>query len=232
MAVTQKTVVLNDFGLARRERTTGAGTSVRYSVSIEATPMVHTFDAKSLGRAPAQAIVDHLRTRVQSIGAEAAPSTVLKRKYATDALTRGAAWATRRYSGGRTGTKAPTGSTKLFNDSGRFAEGLTASPTRDNQWVINVTANRFDPSTFPEGEAGVMRLFVRLRELVPEFGDANRLADIATIRAAITASSEQLVASASFAPGGMGTRDYGAERKRAQLDALRSVLDLAREIDG
>lgn len=231
MSVTQKTVVLNEFGgasLQRRERTTSTGTSVRYTVSIEAQPFVHVFDAKTLGAGPAHAIVDHLRRRVEDIGMPAAPATILRRKYAKSALERGARWATERYGGGKMGTMAPTESDRLFNDSGRLAKGLVASPTRDNNWVINVPANRFDPSTFRDGEAGLVRMYTRLRELVPEFGDANQLGTVPAVRQAIGESIDFILMR------GLG-RTYGdaaglRERVRAaQLDAIREALALAQQ---
>lgn len=232
MAVTQRTIVLNDFGLARRERTSSSGTAIRYTVSIEAAPLVHVFDAKALGQGPAQEIAEHLRRRIETIQVAAAPATLLRRKYAESALDRGAGWASNRYSGGRTGTKRageakPDG--RLFNDSGRFAAGLIAQPTRENNWVINVPANRLDPSTFRDGEAGLVRMVDRLRELVPEFGNANELAKIGSVRAAIGDSVDRIFMS------GLG-RSYSHQTdlrtrvRAAQMDAIREALQLAGEL--
>lgn len=47
--ILQETIVLNDFGLAERRRTTSKGTSSRYTVTINAEPIIHTFeDRKSV----------------------------------------------------------------------------------------------------------------------------------------------------------------------------------------
>jgi hypothetical protein len=229
MAITQKTVVLNDFGLARRERTTSAGTGIRYSVSIEAQPMLHVFDAKMLGAGPALAIAEYLSKEVKAIGVDAALSTQLKRKYAPAALERGTRWAQERYSGGRTGTVPPTGSSKLFNDSGRFAGGIVASPTRDNQWVINVPANRLDPRTFKDGEAGLVRMFAQLRQYVPAFGDPGQLLNVHDVQRAIGDSVDLIFVK------GMG-RSYSSNSslrnsvRQNQLDALREVLALGQQL--
>lgn len=223
--------MLNDFGLARRERTTSSGTGVRYTVSIDAQPLVHNFDAKLLGKGPADAIVEHLSARIAAITATAAPATILKRKYAVAALDRGTRSATDRYSGGRTGTKRPTGSDRLFNDSGRLSQGLASTPTRDNDYVINVPANRFDPRTFANGEAGLVRMLERLRELVPEFGDATRLAQVPSVRAAVGASLDYLLVSQLGRSYG-GSTDLRARVREARADAIRQALQLVGSLGG
>lgn len=229
MAITQKTVVLNTFGLERRERFSSSGDAMgaRYSVSVDATPMVHRFDAKQLGRGPAIAIVEHLRDRVETIGLDAKPATIARREQAKKALAKGGPEAVRRYSGGRIGTMEPAKSTKLFNDSGRFASGIFAAPTTSG-WTINFPANRFDPSTFDDGEAGVMRLFVRLRELVPEFGDAAQLSTVLSVRRAIADSTNAIIARSSWRSS--GAVDLGDRRRAATIAAVREAIDLVLEI--
>lgn len=231
MPVTQRMIAINDFGLARRERTSASGkTSNRYTVSIEAEPLVHTFDTKRLGRAPALAIAEHLKERIKAIGAVAAPSTQLERKYAATALNAGKAWANKRYAGGRIGTMAPNQSHRLFNDSGRFVAGIVAAPTRDENWVINVPANRLDPRTFRDGEAGVVRMVALLREYVPEFGDATKLIRVPEVRRAIIDSLDTVLA--------RGDRAYQRNTKlraalrQSQLEALKQGLELFQTIGG
>lgn len=229
MPITQRTVVLNTFGLERRERFNAAGEAMgaRYSVSIDATPMIHRFDAKALGRGPANAIVEHLRMRIEDIPVDAAPATIRRRAQAKKELERGDPMAVKRYAGGRIGTKQPGASTKLFNDSGRFLEGLYAAPVA-NGYTINVPANRFDPSTFDGGEAGVMRLFVKLRELVPEFGDAAQLSTVLSVRRAIQEASESIIARSSWRSSS-SVVDLG-EARRSRLEAVREALELASTI--
>lgn len=229
MAITQKVHVLNDFGLERRERTTSRGTKARYTVSIQAEPLVHVFDTKSLGAGPAAAIAEHLRERVRGIGAEAAPSTLLHRKYAATAATSGKRWAARRYAGGRIGAMAPNQSSRLFNDSGRLVKSIVAGPTRDENWVINVAANRFDPKTFRDGEAGVSRMHDLLRQHVPEFGDSAALLQVPAVRRAIGESVDTIFRKAIGRQYADATSLRAAVRQ-AQLDALKRGLELVRAL--
>lgn len=185
--ISQKTVTLNDFGLARRDRTTSKGTSSRYTVTLDARPLVLDFDTKTLGRGLATRIADHLRARVAAIGAEASPSTQLQRKYAANAMSSGKPWASRRYTGGRIGVMSPNQSPRLFNDSGRFVRGITASPTRDNNWVINVPANRLNAAQLGS-ETALKDIFHKLRLHVPEFGSASELLKVPEIQDEVRAA--------------------------------------------
>lgn len=224
-----RTITLNEFGLARRERTSNAGTtSIKYTVSIDAAPMVHTFDSKSLGRGPADAIADHLRGRVAGIGERAAPATIRRRELAAKAFASGDLATMKRYGGGRIGAMPPNQSDRMFNDSGRMARGIAAGPTKDNQWVVNFPANRFDPSTLKGGEAGVIKMFERLRQLIPEFGDVSILADVAAVRQAIDESTELIISRNTFSVGG-SLVSLGSARA-ARLDALRAGLELFQQI--
>ncbi len=229
--VSQRVVVINDMGLERRERTTSTGTTSRFTVSIKAEPLVHVFDPKTLGMGPAMAIAEHLRERVASIGATASPSTQLARKYAATAFAAGKSYATNRYAGGRIGAMAPNQSPRAFNDSGRFAKSIVAAPTRDNNWVVNVAANRLDPSTFRDGEAGVNRIFVQLRQYVPEFGDASQLLTVPGVRSAIGESIDAIFIR-GIGSRYTGNRDFRAQVRRAQLDALRKGFDLLQSLQG
>lgn len=188
--------MLNTFGLERRSRTTGQGpalkTKDRYTITIKAEPMVHIFDARALGQGPAEAIVEHLRNRIRGISEVAKPATLAARQRAKDAYQRGEPWAKRRYAGGRTGGKEPGQTVRLFNDSGRLADGLFARPTRDNAWTVNVPANRFDPTTFSGGEGAMAEMVARLQQLVPEFGDAAKLSQVAEVRQAIADSVNEI----------------------------------------
>ncbi len=184
----QTTVVINDFGsgsLERRTRMSASGKSKdRWSVTLDANPLSFDFDTKTIGRGVADTIAAHLRKRVSEIGAVASPSTQLKRKYAASALARGESWAVRRYSGGRTGATPPNQSPRLFNDSGRFARGITVGPTRDNNWVINVPANRLN-ATQLGSENALSEIVNKLRQYVPEFGSAVDLVQVPVVKHAI-----------------------------------------------
>ena len=197
MPITQKTVILNAFGtgsLERRTRTSASGkASDRWTVTLDAAPLELDFDTKALGKGPAEAIAAHLRARISDIGAEAAPSTQLKRKYAATALTAGKAWAHKRYAGGRIGTTPPNQTPRLFNDSGRFVKGLVANATRDNNWVINVAANRLNAALLG-GESVLINIVNRLRAFVPEFGSAADTVRVPAVRRAIAAAAKGIVA--------------------------------------
>lgn len=221
MPVRQTTVKLSDFGdgsFERRTRTTGSGSSDRYSATIEAKPVVLEFDPKALGAKVATAITEHLRQRISGISADAAPSTQLKRKYASAALMRGEHWAVKRYAGGKTGPTPPNQTSRLFNDSGRFVRGLIARPTRDNNWVINVAANRLRL----ENEGATMRMVDRLRQFVPEFGSGAALLGVTAIQVAIRETSQAIIAGSAK---GKELGKFLQEVSKVALDALAKQED-------
>lgn len=195
-------MVVNDYGggsLTRRTRTitdkagnSRAGKS-RYTVEIKSEPLLIQTDPKALGAAPAIAIRDHLKQRVGDINETASPNTIKARLSAQKAVMQGQPWAMKRYSGGRIGTRAPARTDRLFNDSGRLVESIAVA-ARGDSWIINVAGNRFDPSTLNGGEAALMRIIERLRDLVPEWGDARKLVDVLSVQRAIRQSlSDALV---------------------------------------
>ncbi len=216
-SITQEVVALNDFGFEERRRTTGSGTTNRYTVSIKAEPIVHLFDAKELGRGPAEAIAEAIRKGIRDIGEIASASTRARRASAAEALRRGASWAVARYSGGKTGPKEPNKTPRLFNDSGRLAEGIVAGPTRDNTWVINVTSNRFDPSTFVGGVSALVSMFERLRALVPALQGPQRLMEIQSVKDAIEGTQADIFISRGHA--------LASQRRRLLADIRRGQVD-------
>lgn len=176
----QDVEVLCDFGgatLESRTRTSAAGnTAVRYSMSIKADPILHNLSQVDLGRGPAEAIVAILQRQFREVSERVRPATELKRAQAVGALARGAAWAVRRYTGGKTGGTAPNQSSppRMFNDSGRLRGGIFARwNALEAGWTINVPANRLDPATFPGGTFQAM--VQRLTQLVPAFGGGDAL---------------------------------------------------------
>lgn len=177
-------MILNDYGtgsLTRRTSTTGRS---RYTVEIKAEPILIQTSAKALGAGPAQAIAAHLKERVADISAPASKATMKARLSAQKALIAGESWAQKRYGGGRLGTRAPARSDRLFNDSGRLIESIAVGTT-SRGYVINVAGNRFDASTLDGGEAVLVRIVARLRDLVPEFGDPRLLLDSLPVQRAL-----------------------------------------------
>jgi hypothetical protein len=203
MAISQDVVVLNDFGSMRveeRQRTTGAGTSSRYTVTMTADPILHDFAQAKLSRTVPDALAALLRRQIEAITAPAAPSTIKSREYAANAFERGESWARKKYGGGRIGDMkpngAPTGTGKLFNDSGRFAKSVVAMQNiEEGTFTINVAANRLRPESFPAGAYD--RMIERLRQLAPAWkGGINALQDPALVDAIKTAQAEWIVSTA------------------------------------
>lgn len=228
--IVQRVVAINDFGLQERERTSKAGnTTVRYTVTITGTPLPHDLNPRELGRRPAEAMAEHLRARIRTLQASASHGTIDQRKAAAQAYDRGEAWALKRYAGGRLGPKRPGMSDKLFNDSGRLADGLIARPVgtsgvrpgNPNEWVINVAASRFDPSTLtgPEGRDGLaalQQIYHRLVELIPEFGNPQQLVNVPSVRKAIEDSAAGILAR---------NAKLTDQLRNERLKALGAVLD-------
>jgi hypothetical protein len=191
-----ETVVLNDFTtLSYKE----LRTRKKFLVTIKADPLIHNFDVRQLGKGPAEAIASHLREEIRGINAPASPATIAARESAQKAFIAGKQWAVKRYSGGRTGPMPPSESTRQFNDSGRFAQTLIASPRKkdgEDVWIINVAANRLDGRTLDNGgDAVVPLIFQRLAMLVPAFASPDALMSSPTVRNALEQSMRQVIAS-------------------------------------
>lgn len=193
--------VLNDYNgssLTRRTPRLKSGRSgkARYTVTISSEPLLIQTDPKALGAGPAAAIRDLLKQRTEDITATASEATMKARLSAQKAVMNGERWAMRRYSGGRIGTRAPARSDRLFNDSGRLIESIAVGATSKG-YVINVAGNRFDPSTLNGGEAALLRIVDRLRELVPEFGDPKLLLDSLPVQRALRDGAREMVQKAN-----------------------------------
>lgn len=175
----QRVIVINE-GFTERERTnlsTGAVKS-RVTMTIDSQPILHDLNEEKLGEGPARAIAAAIRAGIKNITELAKGATLEKRKRAKEELARGVRSALQRYSGGRTGTKEPSGSVRLFNDSGRLADGLEVRQnTAEGNWTINVPANRLDPSTF-KNRGDFVAMLTRLRELVPALRDPTSIPEV------------------------------------------------------
>jgi hypothetical protein len=89
------------------------------------------------------------------------------------------------------GSLPPDQSDRAFNDSGRFADSIVASAGSDNAWRINVAANRLDERT--AGASGVDRIWKRLNELIPEFGNVALLFDNAILKRTIERVAQERI---------------------------------------
>lgn len=192
----EEVTVVNQ-GLKSRATKTGKTT---YSVVINAEPIVVNTGPAALVAPVAQAVAHHLRERMRGISAVASKATQAARRAAEKAVQAGDSWAMRRYSGGRIGTKAPNQSNRLFNDSGRFADGIVAAYVgKDGTFRVNVPANRLDPQT--AGVGGVERIWKRLVELVPEFGNPALLTQSDVIRASVKRATKDMIKKAQSTNG-------------------------------
>ena len=217
MAITQDVIVINE-GFQERRRTTGAGTKSRYTLTVTAEPIIHDFSEEKLGQGPAEAIRDAIIKQIKAIGEVANLATIKRRKQATDALARGVSSAVKRYSGGRTGTKAPSGSVRLFNDSGRLADGIfVRQNTEEKNWTINVPANRLDPSTF-KNQGDFVSMVNRLRSYVPVL--ANPFSDRDVAKAIENGMSEVLIRVLQKG------EDLRAARAKAAMGLIKQALAL------
>lgn len=181
-----ETVVLNDFTTLNYKE---LRTRKKFLVTIQAEPIIHTFDVMALGKGPAEAIAERIRSDIRDITAPVAPNTLRARETAVRAFALGKRWALKRYSGGKTGPKTPTESTRMFNDSGRLADTLIVSPReKDGKgvYIINVAANRLDGRTLDRGgDSVVPEMFRRLVELVPALSSPEALIASKNVSSAI-----------------------------------------------
>lgn len=175
--------VINDYGgghLSRRTSKTGRS---RYTITIHSDPILVNTNARDLSRGPAEAIAQHYRDEIGGITAPISKSTEKTQAAQERALQAGKPWAGRRYGGGRIGTMQPQRTGRLFNNSGRFIKSIAVAAITDG-WIINMARNRADPAT-TDGEAGLIRMFDRLRQLVPTWGDARELKNVLSVQRAI-----------------------------------------------
>jgi hypothetical protein len=205
----------NGTSMDRRIRQTKSGPGkARYTVSFKSEPLLIQTDPKVLGAGPAAAIRDHLKQAVAGITDSAAPATIKARLSAQKAVMTDEQWAMKRYSGGKLGTRAPARTDRLFNDSGRLVESIACGATKDG-YTINVAGNRFDPTTLNGGEAALLRIMERLRELVPEWGDGAQLLDVLSVRRALKDATTNMLVKA---------QERTVELKKQQMAVVANQL--------
>ena len=238
--IKQETIILNDYGSVKafRRRRTSAKGKVKEWVTLEisAEPLIHMFDDSALGRGPAEAIRDALEKAIKNIGKTAVSATIARRNSARTALAGGNAPKSvlKRYTGGRIGTKPPkSGSVRLFNDSGRLAEGLSVRQNtktsnldfgpRLNVWTTNVPANRFT-----EGGGGhppTQHLVKQLFDLVPMLKNPRRLMSDPAVKKAVVKSLDLLIIKAK------NERDAKFKALRlAQMNAAKALIGAIRTL--
>lgn len=201
-----------------KSRTSKSGKQT-FSVSVTAEPIIINTGPAAFIAPVAQAVAHHLKERMRGISETASKATLKARKAAEMAMQAGKPWATKRYAGGRIGAMPPNKSDRLFNDSGRFADGLVAAYVgKDGTFRINVPANRLDPSTTSDGQAGVARIWQRLVQLIPEFADAGKLMENDVIRATAKRSMSNMIKKAK------------ATQDKLAVDAVRGLFNIASSV--
>lgn len=198
-----------------RSRTNKSGKQ-RYTINVESEPLLHNMDASTLGKGVAEAIAETFRAKIRAIVAPAPVNTLRARDSARAAFVRGAKWATKRYSGGRMGTRIPYQTDRAFDDSGRFAESIVARENKaEKAWTINVAANRLDDAT----SGGAVRIWRKLITLVPAFGDPRLLRDEPRVVEAIEGTLGTMIQKISDR-----TAELRRQRNAALVGLARSVL--------
>jgi len=166
-----------DISLTERRGTlaSGAQRKARYTMELKSEPLLFELDELNLGNKLAEAWRDRIRDNVIGIAVPASKATQAMRKKAKAAFSAGAGWAMKRYSGGRMASLEPDQSDKLFNDSGRLADGIHVRPNlTDSSYTVNFPANRFNPTLFGAGYEAMVARFV---SLVPMLDPKRALGD-------------------------------------------------------
>lgn len=186
--VADSDIVIVNQPLKRRESKSG---KVSYRVEMKSEPLVFNLDPKVLGETVSNAIAAELRAQVQGITAQAAPATLKARERERKAYAAGKPWALKRFTGGKMGDTPPTNSTRVFNNSGRFAQSIAAGAASGGRWIINFAANRLDPQT-----GNVERIWSKLLQHVPAFAQPALLLGTKTVRAAVQDGLDAMVTKA------------------------------------
>ena len=202
MAVEQSTKVLivnnaHTAALTERTRTTSRGTSQRFTLDIQQEAIGVNLDEIALGREIAKAIAAAVADGIKNIAQGASIATKLRRKAAAIAYGKGEPWARDRYDppGNRMGAMPPDRGTTgtLFTDSGRFAQGIVSTPTRDGTYTINVPKGRLDPTTFKSNGRFTFEMMVtRLFELVDVLRDPASLVQHPAVQAAMEQTAAKM----------------------------------------
>lgn len=181
-----------------RTRTTGRGTTARVSIDVKQEALGITVDEIALGREIAKQIAIAIADGIKAIVSPASIATKLRRiSAAKNSMSN---WARDRYDppGNRSGAKqaGSVSGDRLFNDSGRFGESITATPTRDGTFTMNVAKGRLDPATFKVNSKAPFtfdQMLGKLFDLVDVLREPGRLSEVPAVKAAMEASTAKFV---------------------------------------
>jgi hypothetical protein len=199
-------------GLESKTSTSG---KTRFHIRVVSETLAFDMDTKRLVQPVADAMAHHFREQIRNISAQASAATVKAREAAKRALSKGEAWAAKRYAGGRMGAREPAQSTKLFNDSGRMIESIVATPASDGTFRVNVAANRLSPETLNGGQGALERIWARLVQLVPSIQDMAIAMQSDEVLRARTAGLQRMIIKMKASSGA------GA------MDVVRAAIQLA-----
>lgn len=224
---------LNDWqGLAQAQlRRVGPRRREKFTIAISSEAVSINLDAKSLGRPVAAAIADALKRGISEVQARASDATAEYRAKAERSFREGAQWALRRYQArggaglrGAAKTSAETFAStgphepnadkqnRLLNDSGHFVRSIVATPTKNDEFVVNVSTRRMDTPLVRQ------RVIQALTEHVPLFANPRLLGADSVVAEAVAQATEQAVQLRSEAA------------RRALIDALQETGERAVEL--
>jgi len=166
-------------------------------IEVDATPVVHVFDDRRLGKGPAEAIKSLLGDLlIKRSGGDIAETTKQTRRYQLEAYRKGKPWAVKRFRSARIKNTPPKAGNveKSWMFSGRTARGLAVQEDRDKQtWRINVPANRLSRDT-AQNEGEYSRLVQSLNAKLPELGNPALLLNHPKVQKAVASSIAGLLA--------------------------------------
>jgi hypothetical protein len=202
------------------ESKTSASGKTRFHIKVISEALAFDLDTKRLVQPVADAMAHHFREQIRNISTQASAATIKAREAAKRALSKGEAWAAKRYAGGRMGQRQPAQSTKLFNDSGRMIESIVATPASDGTFRVNVAANRLDPSTLNGGQGALDRIWARLVQLVPSIQDMSLAMQSDEVLRARTAGLQRMIIKMKASSGA------------GMLDVLKEAAKVAQNVGG
>lgn len=169
-----KTNLYATFSESVKRDKTGNVKSSKVKVDWKADDLFINLDERAISAAMIKAAAEGIREDFKSMPS-AKPATLERRERRLRAWTNGNISATdlKRFNGGQTGLTPPKASTKLFNESGRLANGLAFRARKNSKGesviTLNVPANRFTTKSFGSSGQLEANVFAQLKQHHPWF---------------------------------------------------------------
>lgn len=142
-----KVEVLNNWPalmLEAKRRTRPSGKQ-RVTLEVKSEALGINTDERAIAMQVAHAFAEDIKALIRNGSSFATLTTQRFRQRARKAYDDGAAWAKKRYAGGKIGAMPPDQTKRDLLDSGRLVKGIVAMLTRDvGTAVVNVPANRLN----------------------------------------------------------------------------------------